>query len=128
MPNQTRHQPAKTPNDLGRFFVERANAGDLDGLVALYEPDAVLAFSPGNVASGHAEIREAFAAMLADRPKFESGTSMPPLINGNLALTSTRLPGGGVTAEIAHRQPDGSWLWVVDNPDIVGEARAGEDP
>ena len=31
MPNQTRHQPATTPTDLGRFFVERANARDVDG-------------------------------------------------------------------------------------------------
>lgn len=120
MLNQTRHQPATTPNDLGRFFVERANAGDVDGLVALYEPDAVLAFPPGNIASGHGEIREAFAAMLAGLPKFEPGTPMPPLINHNVALTSTRLPGGGATAEIAHRQPDGSWLWAVDHPAILG--------
>jgi hypothetical protein len=37
-----KHQePAVQPDDLARFFVERANAGDVDGLVALYEPDAV---------------------------------------------------------------------------------------
>ncbi|WP_192809216.1 hypothetical protein [Actinomadura montaniterrae] len=31
------------PDDLSRLVVERLNAGDVDGLVALYEPDAVLA-------------------------------------------------------------------------------------
>ena len=39
-------QQAARPEDLSRLFVERANAGDVDGLVALYEPDAVLAFPP----------------------------------------------------------------------------------
>ena len=34
---------ARTPEDLTRLFVERANAGDADGLAALYAPDAVMA-------------------------------------------------------------------------------------
>ena len=37
--------PALRPEDLGTFFLERANAGDVEGLVALYEPEAVLAVS-----------------------------------------------------------------------------------
>ena len=36
------------------------------------------------------------------------------------ALTSTRLPGGGATVEVARRQPDGTWLWVLDQPNILG--------
>ncbi|TKD48601.1 MAG: hypothetical protein E5W98_00035 [Mesorhizobium sp.] len=28
--------------------------------------------------------------------------------------TSTRLPDGTVTAEVARRQGDGTWLWVID--------------
>ena len=36
------HEPAKEPNDLERFFVERVNAGDVEGLVALYESNATL--------------------------------------------------------------------------------------
>jgi hypothetical protein len=39
---------AGEPEDLGRMFLERASAGDVDGVVALYEPTAVLA-SPGQV-------------------------------------------------------------------------------
>ena len=40
-------EPAAQPEDLGRYFLERANAGDVEGLVALYEPEAVLASRPG---------------------------------------------------------------------------------
>jgi ketosteroid isomerase-like protein len=120
MPNLTRHQPATEPTDLGRFFLERANAGDVDGLVALYEPEAVLAFPSGSVATGHAEIRAVYADLLADAPHFEPGEPQPLLMTGDLALTSTRLVGGDTTVEVAHRQPDGTWLWAIDNPNIAG--------
>ena len=108
------HQPAKEPNDLERFFVERANAGDLEGLVALYESNAVLADGHGEVAIGRDRIREFFVRFLADRPQLDPSIRAPALCSGDLALTSSRLSNGDITAEIARRQPDGSWLWVVD--------------
>jgi ketosteroid isomerase-like protein len=111
---------AAQPEDLGRFFVERANAGDLDGLVALYEPDAVLAFPPGQVTTGSQAIRRVYEQLLASRPRFTAGEQRPALRNGDLALTSTRLAGRGATVEVARRQPDGTWLWVIDQPNVLG--------
>jgi hypothetical protein len=29
------------------------------------------------------------------------------------------LPGGGATVEIARRQPDGSWRWVIDQSAVL---------
>jgi ketosteroid isomerase-like protein len=110
---------ATEPNDLGRYFVERANAGDVDGLVALYERNALLAFPAGELATGHAEIREVYARFVASRPVLSAGRQRPALVSGDLALTSTELTTGAVTVEIAHRQPDGSWLWAVDQPAFV---------
>jgi ketosteroid isomerase-like protein len=110
---------ARQPEDLGTFFLERANAGDVEGLVALYEPGAVLAVSPERVATGHAEIRAVYAELLAGRPVFTSAGQQPVTRNGDLALTSTRLPGGGATVEVARRQPDGSWRWVIDQPALL---------
>jgi ketosteroid isomerase-like protein len=107
---------AHSPEELGRLFVERANAGDLEGLVSLHEAGAVVAFPPGSLSAGHDEIRATYAAMLADRPRFTPGTPQPTLRNGELALTSTRLDGGGLTVEVARRQADGTWRWVIDNP------------
>jgi len=118
MTTTTTHAPAVDPNDLGRFFVERANAGDVEGLVALYEPGAILAFPAGSIATGHGEIRQVYRDLLADRPRFEPGTQQPPLVYGDFALTSALLVDGGVTVEIAHRQPDGNWLWAADHPTV----------
>lgn len=86
--------------------------------MALYEPDAVLAFQPGQVAVGTAAIRATYEKLVADRPQFTPGEQSRALVNGDLALTSTRLAGGGVTVEVARRQPDGTWLWAIDQPNL----------
>lgn len=111
-------QLAKDPDDLARFFVERANAGDVDGLVALYESNAILVRRDGTTAVGAAQIRAYYAAMLARGLSFTPGEQSPALRNGDIALTSTRLVNGTITAEIARRQPDGSWRWIIDQPAI----------
>ncbi|MWA02027.1 DUF4440 domain-containing protein [Actinomadura sp. LD22] len=113
-------EPARQPDDLSRFIVERLNAGDVDGLVALYEPDAVLALPDGRVATGRAEIRAAYERLVAGRPSFAPGRRLPTLRNGDLALTSTHLVDGGVTVEVARRQADGTWLWTIDQPSLLG--------
>ncbi|MBW8908910.1 MAG: hypothetical protein JF620_07800, partial [Mesorhizobium sp.] len=46
--------------------------------------------------------------------KFQRGEQRPALINGDLALTSTKLPDGSITSEVARRQSDGTWLWAID--------------
>ncbi|MFI1234966.1 YybH family protein [Nocardia salmonicida] len=108
---------AQRPEDLSRLVVERLNAGDVDGLVELYESDAVLALPDGVVATGVDQIRAAYARLVADRPVFQPGHQAPALLAGDLALTSSRLPGGpGATVEVARRQPDGTWRWILDQP------------
>jgi len=105
---------------LGGFFVERANAGDVEGLVALYEPEAVLALPAGQTAAGASAIEQFYRKLLADRPTFASGPQRPALRNGDLALTSTRIP-AGATTEVAQRQADGTWLWIIDQPNVLSE-------
>ena len=108
------HEAARDPNDLEKFFVERVNAGDVEGLVALYEANATLALGGGDVFVGLDQIREYFVEFLATRPQLTPSVQAPALRSGNLALTSSRLDNGDVTAEVARQQPDGNWLWVVD--------------
>ncbi len=79
----------------------------------------MLAFPPGRLAVGHEQIRKVYAGLLAGRPAFSSAGQQPPIRNGDLALTSTRLPGGGATVEVARRQPDGTWRWAIDQPRLL---------
>ncbi len=112
-------EPARDPQDLERLLIERQWAGDLDGMVALYEPDAVLDSGEGPLVIGREAIRALFADYTATGKKFASGDQSPAVINGDLALTSTHLPDGSVTAEVARRQSDGTWLWVIDRYSIA---------
>jgi len=110
---------AKEPNDLARLFIERGNADDVDGLVALYETSARVIKRDGSEAVGHAAIREMYTKILAMKPHFELGKQHPAVINGDIALTATVLPGGSATAEVARRQSDGTWLWILDRPRVT---------
>lgn len=104
---------ARTPGDLARLFVERINAGDVEGLVTLYEPDATLA--AGEVkARGSEEIRSFYANLLERRSEFPSPELLPAIENDGLALTCARTPAGSLSVEVARRQNDGRWLWVID--------------
>jgi ketosteroid isomerase-like protein len=107
------------PDELARLLLERLNAGDVEGVLELYEADAVLALPDGAVAEGCDQLRRFYAELLAARPTFAAGQQLPALQLGDLALTATRLAGGGATAEVARRQSDGSWRWALDRPDVV---------
>lgn len=112
---------ALAPEELTRLFVERVNAGDAEGLAALYEPEAVLAYPPGQVTAGREAIRALYERMVAARPRFEPEAPLPTLRSGDLALTSTRRRDGkGVRVQVARRQPDGRWLRVFDVPELPG--------
>jgi ketosteroid isomerase-like protein len=56
---------APSPEDITRLFVERSNAGDANGLAALYERDAVLGYPAGQVTVGRDAIRELWTEVLS---------------------------------------------------------------
>ena len=120
--DQTPRDPTKAwaPEDLTRLFVERANAGDAAGLAALYEEDAVMAYPPGKTTVGRAAIQQLWESILAQRPRFQPETPLPTLVSGDIALTSTPpKDDAGARAQVVRRQPDGSWLRLLDQPEFV---------
>jgi ketosteroid isomerase-like protein len=119
MGHQVDREAARHPQDLERLLVSRERAGDVDGMAALYEPHAVLDSGNGRLTLGREAIRAFYAEVVAMGRKFDFGEQRPAIISGDLALTSTHLPDGSVTAEIARRQGDGTWLWVIDQFSIA---------
>jgi ketosteroid isomerase-like protein len=112
---------AISPEDLTRLFVERANAGDAEGLAALYELDAVVAFPPGQMTVGRPAIQALYERMLEAKPQFKLEKPLPTLRSGDIALTATpALDEAGARAQLVRRQPDGTWLRVLDRPDFRG--------
>jgi uncharacterized protein (TIGR02246 family) len=115
----TTNENAQTPEELTRLFVERANARDAARIADLYEPDAVMAYPPGEVTTGRDAIRALWEQVLAKAPAFEPEEPLPTLISGDIALTTTiARDGAGVRAQVVRRQADGSWLRLLDQPEI----------
>jgi len=120
--------PAKRPEELHKLFVKAFNAGDLEGLVALYEPEAALATAEG-AARGSAALREAYRGFLAPGAAIRLET-LSVLECGDLALLQGRwvLEGTeraparreGRNAEVARRQANGDWLLLIDVPNPPG--------
>ena len=119
MPDKPSREPAHDPQDLERLLVLRQHAGDVEGMVALFEADAVVDSSDRRLTRGREAIRSFFAEQVAAGRKFQIGEQRPALVSGDLALTSTRLPDGSVTSEVARRQADGTWLWVIDRYSVT---------
>jgi uncharacterized protein (TIGR02246 family) len=114
------NEKARKPEDLTALFVERSNNGDAAGVAALYEEDAVMAYPPGSQTVGRDAIRELWEKVLASAPHFEQEAPLPTLISGDIALTSTPpKDGAGARAQVARRQPDGTWLRLLDQPEFV---------
>lgn len=116
----SQRERAHRPEDLTRLFVQFANAGDAAGIAGLYEDDAVMAYPPGSQTVGRAAIRELWEKVLSHAPHFEPEAPLPTLVCGDLALTSTApKDGAGARAQVVRRQPDGTWLRVLDQPEFI---------
>lgn len=117
---KAQHEKALRPEDITRLFVERANSKDAAGLAALYEEDAVMAYPPGGQTVGRDAIRELWQQLLPKMPPFKPEEPLPALVSGDIALTATvARDGAGARAQVARRQPDGSWLRLLDLPEIT---------
>jgi uncharacterized protein (TIGR02246 family) len=109
------------------LFVAGVNAHDLDALMELYAPDPVGVDLEGRPIQGTAAMREFLGGFLAVARHLE-GQTRKVLTIGDIALTSSTWraviasPDGqtstaeGTTAEVARRQADGSWRYVIDDP------------
>jgi enoyl-CoA hydratase len=129
--------PTHDPQQLGRLFAERANAGDLEGMLALYEDSATFVGPDGGSASGSQAIRGRLQGLLAMKHQI-TPTGSRVVMAGDLALMSNRwrmtvgVGDGdlteldGASTEVARRQPDGGWLYVIDNPALAATAPAAD--
>jgi len=121
--------PARKPEECDLILMEAVHAGDLEAVVALYEPNASFVQDSGEVVTGHAAIREVAKSILALKPHFttmkvdsvQSGDRTLALTRATWSMAGTDPEGkpvamGGRSAEVVRRQSDGTWKFVIDNP------------
>lgn len=123
---------ATTPAEVDQRFGECINHGDLEGVVELYEPTATLLSPDAGALVGHDALRPYFAAFLAMKPSIEMGQCTVIHFGGDLAAVhhdwrveldgpeGTKLALSGKATEIVRRQPDGSWRFILDDPNMRG--------
>lgn len=118
--------PAKTPEEVDALFEKYVNAGDLDSLVDLYEPGAALSVAPGEVATGHNEIRAALKGFIDAKAQVKLNVTQT-ILSGDVAATYNDWSGvmtgpdgkpiemAGKAIEVCRRQPDGTWRFAIDD-------------
>jgi uncharacterized protein (TIGR02246 family) len=118
---------AQRPEDIHHLFSSAFNEGNVDAIIALYEPEGALIPQPGQVTRGHTAIRHALAQFLALKGTMQvrtvfviHGTGIA-LLRGQWTLTGTGPDGSpvrmvGQSVEIARQQPTGDWLLAIDHP------------
>ena len=113
--------------DIIPAFAAAFHERKVESLLKLYEPDAVVIDKDGAEHRGHEAIARELAGLVALGGKMTS-TNRYTLVQGDLALLSAAwsvegkgadgaaLTVSGRSSEVARRQSDGSWLYVLDHP------------
>ncbi|MDQ4030878.1 MAG: DUF4440 domain-containing protein [Actinomycetota bacterium] len=109
-----------------KVFEDAFHAGDLDGLVSLFDPKSMFVSASGQVAAGPDAVRKELAGLLATGGRLEIKTkSLHQVEDIALRTTEWSLEGnesdgnpitvGGRAAIVYRRQTDGSWRLLIDN-------------
>ena len=119
---------AHTPEAVHSEWMKAFNAGDLAGMVALYEPNASVVSEPGgDVVSGLPAVEENLQGFLSLGGQIDLRLQRC-VQSGDLAILYSgwimtgHAPDGSAvslkhqTTDVVRRQEDGTWLLAIDNP------------
>jgi ketosteroid isomerase-like protein len=118
---------AMKPEELHSKFAAAFNSGNIDAVLAFYEPDTTLVPPPaGPPVTGLTAIRLVLAQFLALKGRMTLETKYCvqsgdlALLRGQWQLTGASPDGKpvilkGNSVEVARRQPDGRWLYGIDH-------------
>lgn len=116
---------AQRPEELSDLFMRYLGAGDVDGLVSLYEPRALFGSAPGAPVAGTDAIRMALGGLIESGSQITLTPRRVQILDDVAVLSHTasvRSRGSDteavevVTTEVARRQHDGRWLYLFDDP------------
>lgn len=117
----------KQPEEFHAMFVAAFNSGNIDAVMALYEPDASFVPQPGKVVQGRDAIRQATLQFLSLKGTMQIDSVFTvhgpgiALTRGRWKLSAAGSDGKigemtGQSVEVLRQQPNGEWLAVIDHP------------
>ena len=101
--------------------------GDIEGVMASYQEAATVLFEPGGPVSDREAIRQRFQELFVLKPRF-TYRGHEVIVEDDVAIhiapwkMMAKTPDGesieqaGLSVAVMRKQPDGSWLMVIDNP------------
>ncbi len=110
------------PASLNEAVVDAFNRGDLAAVLALYEHDARMVGMDGVLLADGPALRGNWAALLAFGGRMTLSSRYVieadgiALLSNDYTVTVGDDEVRGVTAEVARRQPDGTWRYLIDHP------------
>ena len=117
--------PATRPEEICRLFKEAMAKGDLDAVLSVYDAEAVFLNQSREVTKSRENLRRELAPLVAAKTVFEYDVRQV-IESGDIALMHTKWrvataqPMTVYAIEVARRQPDGSWRWLIGDPYTVG--------
>jgi uncharacterized protein (TIGR02246 family) len=117
--------PAKSPEEICRLFKQYMAEGDVESLLTLYDPEAAFLTQSGEIKKGRQGMREVLTPFAAARATFDFNIKQV-IESGNIALmhtlwnVSAAEQMSSYAIEVARRQPDGTWCWLIGDPFTVG--------
>lgn len=117
--------PARNPAAICPLFQRAMADGDLAAVLEVYDREAVFVNESGAVTTGRDALHGALAPLVAARTRFEF-TVEAVIEAGDVALMHTRWTVSGDrpmqvhAVEVARRQDDGTWKWLIGDPFTVG--------
>jgi uncharacterized protein (TIGR02246 family) len=117
--------PATNPEEICRLFQQYMAEGDLESALSVYDPDAVFLNQSRDVSKGREGLRQELAPLAAMKVRFDFKVKQV-IETGDIALMHTEWTVSGpepmkvYAIEVARRQQDGSWRWLIGDPFTVG--------
>jgi uncharacterized protein (TIGR02246 family) len=119
------------PENWPRVFEQHLNAGDLDAVMALYEPEARFVTESGETLIGRDQIRKVVGGLIEAKARLSSRVVKAVTV-GDIAQLYSDFEGTmndeegksvairGKAIEVLRRQPDGTWKLIVGDPNGRG--------
>jgi ketosteroid isomerase-like protein len=121
--------PAKSPEEICRLFQQYMAEGDIDAVLSLYDSEAVFLNRSGELKKIGEGMREELAPFTAMKAIFDFNIKQV-IQSGDIALMHTDWKVSSpeqmsvYAIEVARRQPDGTWRWLIGDPFTVGKRTA----
>lgn len=120
--------PANSPEEIWSLFQKYIREGDIDSVLALYDAEAVFLSQSGETRKGD-DLRAELAPLAAAKTVFDFSVKQV-IKSGDIALMHTEWNVSSpqqmflYAIEVARRQQDGTWRWLIGDPFTISKLEA----